>query len=114
MIVRWYELVCHVGGGNSGFVGCRDFIVEYLVLWCYATGLHAYKCAGSGKEELTLGFVFSGFNPDGVSVNVVEYHLVLKTSAGDMWKLTRLIGVQCVLGVVGLDVDIVLLRQGCW
>ena len=36
---------------------------------------------------------FSGLNPDGVAVDVVEYHLVLKTSAGDVWKLTCLIGV---------------------
>ena len=83
-------MVCHVGGGDSGFVGCRDFVVEHLVS---STGLHAYKCLGSGKDELALGFVFSGVNPDGVAVNMVEYHLVLKTSAGDMWKLTRLIGV---------------------
>ncbi len=61
--------------------------------WCYATGLHASQYAGSGKDELALSFFFSGFNPDGVAVDVVEYHLVLKTSAGDMWKLTRLIGV---------------------
>ncbi len=61
--------------------------------WCYATGLHAFKCLGSGKVNRALGFVFSGFNPDGVAVDVVEYHLVLKTSAGDVWKLTRLIGV---------------------
>ena len=107
-------MVCHIGGGDSGFVGCRDFVVEHLVSWCYATGLHACKCSGSGKDELAFGFMFSGFYPDGVAVDVVEYHLVLKTSAGDVWKLTRLIGVQCVLGVVGFDIDIVLVRQGCW
>ena len=114
MIVRWYELICHVGGGDSGFVGCQDFVVKHLVSWCYATGLHACKCSGSGKDELAFCFIFSGFYPDGVAVDVVEYHLVLKPSAGDVLKLTHLIGVQCVLGVVGFDVDIVLLRQGCW
>jgi hypothetical protein len=58
---------------------------------------------------LALGFVLGGFNPDGVAVNVVEDHLVLKTSAGDVWKLTGLVGVQCVSGVVGLNVYVVLL-----
>ena len=77
-------MVCHVGGGDSSFLGCRDLVVEYLVVWCYATGLHAYKCLGSGKDELALDFVFSGFNPDGVAVDEVEYHLVLKTTAGDV------------------------------
>ena len=35
--------------------------------------------------------------------------MVLKTPAGDMWKLTSLAGVQCVSGVVGLDVYVMLL-----
>ena len=29
-----------------------------------------------------------------------------KTSAGNMWKLAGLVGVQCVTGVIGFDVDI--------
>ena len=60
------------------------------------------------------GFVLGGFNPDGVAVDVVEDHLVLKTSAEDVWKLTGLVGVQCVTGVIGLDVDIILLWWSCW
>ena len=35
---------------------------------------------------------------------MVEDHLVLKAPAGDMWKLTGLVGVQCVSGAIGLDV----------
>lgn len=31
-----------------------------------------------------------------------------------MWKLSSLVGVQCVVGVVGLDVDIILLWVGWW
>ena len=45
---------------------------------------------------------------------MVEDHLVLKTSTGDVWKLTGLVGVQCVSSVVGLDVYGMLLWLGCW
>jgi hypothetical protein len=45
---------------------------------------------------------------------MAEDHLVSKTSAGDMWKLTGLVGVQCVTGVIVLDVDIILLREVWW
>jgi len=31
-----------------------------------------------------------------------------------MWKLSSLVGVQCVVGVVGLDVDVILLWVGWW
>ena len=40
---------------------------------------------------------------------MVEDHLVLETPAGDVWKLTSLVGVQCVSGGVGLDVYVLLL-----
>ena len=40
---------------------------------------------------------------------MVVDHLILKTPAGDVWKLTGLVGVQCVSGVVGLDVYVLLL-----
>ena len=66
------------------------------------------------KDELTFGSVLGGFNPDGIAVNVVEDHLISITSAGNMWKLAGLVGVQCVTGVVGLDVDITLLWEGWW
>ena len=45
---------------------------------------------------------------------MVEDHLISKTSAGNMWKLAGLVSVQCVTGVVGLDVDITLLWEGWW
>lgn len=45
---------------------------------------------------------------------MVEDHLVLKTSSGDMWKLTGLVSVECLSGVVGIYVFVVLLWEGCW
>ena len=52
------------------------------------------------------------FNPSGVAVDVVQDHLVLKTSAGDMGKFTSLVSVNGVSGVVGLDIYVLLLWKG--
>ena len=46
---------------------------------------------------------------------MVEDHLVLKTSAEDMWKLAGLVCVNCASCVIGIDVDVVVLWKGwCW
>ena len=84
------------------------------MLWCYAAGLRAYKGSGSCLDEFVLGIVLGGFHPNGVAVNMVEDHLVLKTSAGDMWKLTGSVSVKCVSCVVGFHVYVMLLWEGCW
>ncbi len=42
---------------------------------------------------------------------MVEDHLVLKPSAGDVWKLTGLVCVNCVFCVVGFYVDVMVLRK---
>ena len=46
-------------------------------------------------------------------LDMVEDHLVLKTSAGDMWKLPGLVSVKCVSCVVGLYVNVVFPWEGC-
>ena len=34
MVIEWYQLIGHVGGGDGALACCRNFVVEYLVLWC--------------------------------------------------------------------------------
>ena len=112
MIVGWYQLVSHGGGGDCFSVVFGDFVVKDLVLWCNVAGFHAYEGARACKDEFSLRSVFGGFNPDGIAGDMVEDHLISKTSAGNMWKLSSLVGVQCVVGVIGLDEDVILLWVG--
>ena len=38
---------------------------------------------------------------------MVKYHLISVASAGDVWELARLVGVEGVCGVVHADDDVV-------
>jgi hypothetical protein len=68
--------------------------------------IRARDCARMSSPSVLF---LVGFNPDGVAVDVVEDHWVLKTPAGDVWKPTGLVNVQCVSSVLGLNVYVMLL-----
>ena len=109
MVIGWNQLIQHARVGDGHFVCGRYFVIQDLSDGANPTGFHALECPVASKDKFPFGFVLGWFDPDGVAVDMVEDHLVLKTPAGDMWKLTSLIGVQCVSGVVGLDVYVLLL-----
>ena len=50
---------------------------------------------------------FCWFDPYCVAVHIVKYHLISVASAGDVWELACLVGVEGVCGVVHADDDVV-------
>jgi len=67
--------------------------------------VHARVCSPS-----VLFLVNSTQN--GVAVGVIEDHLVPVASAGCVWKFSSLVRVDCVAGVVRLDIDVLVCEGG--
>ena len=69
--------------------------------------------SGACQNELAFGLVFGWLDPYGIAVTMIEDHLVAITSAGDVKKLTSLIGKRRVIGVICFDVDLLTWFGGC-
>ena len=80
----------HVGGFDIFLVEVRDFVVEELVFWDDALALHMIECASTGQNHFPLHF-FYWLHPSGVSVDVVEDHLILVAAAGFLRQLASLV-----------------------
>ena len=60
------------------------------------------------EDKFPLCPVLGWLYPNGVAVGVIEDHLVSVASAGSEWELASVVRVDCVMGVIRLDIDVVL------
>ena len=82
-IVVWGdELEIHVGVTNFCAVGIRDSVIQNLAFWDDALKFHSSKCLPLGQDHLSFGPVFRGFNPGGVTIDIVHNHLVVIAATG--------------------------------
>ena len=75
-------------------------------------GTHSSESAGACEDKFPLRPVLGRLHPNGVAVGVIEDHLVPVASAGCEWEFSSLVGVDCVMGVVRLDIDVLMLVGG--
>ena len=103
VVVRGEGLIGHSCCRNFVVVGLINFIVEDLMLWDEALGLHVGKKLPAGGYWFAGSSNFYCFDPGGVSVNVYSHHLVVVVVAGALWKLPGLICEHRFLGVVEVN-----------
>ena len=68
---------------------------------------HAFEGVGTSGDHCVLHTIRHGFEPCGVAVNFVEYHLVFVSSAGTLWKLVRLVSEKGTFDIVYFDDNVV-------
>ena len=103
-------MVRHAGENYGGLVFLGRLVVEDLVFWIEAGGLHAGEASGVGGNCCVFGLLGEGLNPDGVAVNAIHAHLVLVAAAEGLRKLSSLVRVQRVAHIVNLHDNILFLR----
>ena len=64
------------------------------------------ESTGACEDKFPLRPVLGRLHPNGVAVGVIEDHLVPIASVGCMWEFTSLVGIDCVTGVICLDIDV--------
>ena len=99
----------HVGGFDLFSVEGRDLVIDDLVFWGDALVLHTIDCASTGQNHSPLCFVLDWLHPSGVSVDVVEEHLILVAAAGVLQELASLVCVDCSFRLVDIYKYVVLL-----
>ena len=82
MVIWGDELESYVGVTNFCAVGIRDFFIQNLVFWDDALKFHSSKCSSLGQYHLSFSTVFHGFNPGGVTIDIVHNHLVVISATG--------------------------------
>ena len=105
MVVWGDELESHVGVTNFCSVGRRDFVIQNLVFWDDALKFHSGECPTTGQDHFSFSPVFHGFDPCGITIDVVNEHLVLIAATGAEREFTGLIGKHGLTWVVYRDED---------
>jgi hypothetical protein len=65
-----------------------------------------------GQDKFAAGVVLEGLCPRQIAVDIMNDHDVFVAKAGDLWEMTRLIGVHCLLKFVDANNISLLLSCG--
>ena len=82
MVVWGDELENHVGVTNLCAVGIQDFVIQNLVFWDDALKFISSECSPTGQDNLSFSPIFHGFNPGGVTIDILHNHLVVIAATG--------------------------------
>ena len=64
------------------------------------------KGAASGYNNFTFENTFHFLDPGGVTIYLVENHLLVVPFSGGIRELSRLVGEHCLSWIVGFDINI--------